>query len=297
MSESEVFSALVNKAMAASGHGHMRPVIEKELLHYDILFSLDREGLLDLLTFQGGTCLRLCYGSTRYSEDLDFVGGKDFNSQRLMSMKACLEHYIGRRYALEVDVKEPRDLRDEPEYASLNIDKWRISVTTAPGQRQLPRQRIKIEVANVPACSRVPRSLRTNYDFLPDGYGDTLVMSETLDEIMADKLVSLVNARHYVRHRDIWDLRWIKQNGAGIRRDWVRNKIKDYRITDFESRLENLWLDLPNIVHGESFQSEMARFLPMDVQERTFRKGKFCDFLAGEIRSMLDDIRISAGDP
>ena len=293
MSEPKNFSELVNMAMTGSGHGHMRPVIEKELLHYDILFSLDREGLLDPLTFQGGTCLRLCYGSTRYSEDLDFVGGLDFNSRRLMSMKDCLEQYIGRCYELEVDVKEPRDLRNEPEYAWLNIDKWRISVTTAPGRRHLPRQRIKIEVANIPAYSRVPRSLLTNYDFLPDGYGDTLVMSETLDEIMADKLVSLVNTRHYVRHRDIWDLRWLKQKNALIRHDWVRNKIKDYRITDFESRLESLWRDLPDIVHGDGFKSEMARFLPMEVQERTFIKDKFRDFLAGEIREMLNDLRES----
>ena len=291
MPKTDDFSALVNRAMAASGHAHMRPVIEKELLHYDIIFSLDREGLLDLLTFQGGTCLRLCYGSARYSEDLDFTGGMDFNRQRLMSMKDCLEQYIGSRYALEVDVKEPRDLKDEPEYSSLNIDKWRISVTTAPGQRHLPRQRIKIEIANVQSYSRVPRSLRSNYDFLPDGYGDTLVMAETLDEIMADKLVSLVNSRRYVRHRDVWDLRWLKQNGAKISHDLVRNKIKDYRISDFESRVEDIRNRLSDIVHSDGFQSEMTRFLPVDVQERTLQKNKFCDFLASEIREMLDDIR------
>ncbi len=294
MSDPMNFSALVNKAMAVSGHGQMRPVIEKELLHYDILFSLDREGLLDLLTFQGGTCLRLCYGASRFSENLDFVGGRDFDSRRLMTMKDCLEHYIGRRYELDVRVQEPRELKNEPEYAKLNIDKWRISVTTAPGQRHLPMQRIKIEVANIPAYSHVPRSLRTNYDFLPDGYGDTLVMSETLDEIMADKLVSLVNTRHYVRHRDIWDLRWLKHKGALIRYDWVQNKIKDYRITDFESRLEKLWRDLPDIVHGDGFLAEMARFLPMDIQERTFRKEKFRDFLVCEIKDMLANIRLSA---
>lgn len=285
------FSALVNKAMTQFGHVHMRPVIEKELLHYDILFSLDRNGLLDLLTFQGGTCLRLCYGASRFSEDLDFVGGPDFNSSRLLSMKDCLEHYIGRRYELEVSIKEPRDLRTEPEYAWLTVDKWRISVTTAPGRRHLPRQRIKIEVANIPAYSRIPRSLQTNYDFLPDGYGDTLVMAETLDEIMADKLVSLVNTRHYVRHRDIWDLRWLKQKGAIIRHEWVNNKLRDYRVTDYESKLENLQRELPVIVHGDAFKSEMARFLPMDVQERTFRKDKFRDFLANEIKEMLDDVR------
>jgi predicted nucleotidyltransferase component of viral defense system len=79
----EEFDALVERAMAASGHAHMRPVIEKELLHYDILHSLDRHRLLDRLVFQGGTCLRLIYGAPRFSEDLDFVGGTDFATAHL----------------------------------------------------------------------------------------------------------------------------------------------------------------------------------------------------------------------
>ena len=43
------FNELVERAMAVPGRTHMRPVIEKELLHYDILFVLDKEGLLDHL--------------------------------------------------------------------------------------------------------------------------------------------------------------------------------------------------------------------------------------------------------
>lgn len=53
------FSTLVDMAMQDPSRKAMRPVIEKELLHFDILFALDQEGLLDMLTFQGGTCLRL----------------------------------------------------------------------------------------------------------------------------------------------------------------------------------------------------------------------------------------------
>ena len=55
MIDSVDFTELANLAMAGAGRGHMRPVIEKELLHYDILFGLDSAGLLDELTFQGGT--------------------------------------------------------------------------------------------------------------------------------------------------------------------------------------------------------------------------------------------------
>ncbi len=36
---SEDFNALVERAMLVGNRAHMRPVIEKELLHHDILFA------------------------------------------------------------------------------------------------------------------------------------------------------------------------------------------------------------------------------------------------------------------
>lgn len=69
--EPEDFAKLVNMAMKDPGRKAMRQVIEKELLHFDILFALEREGLLDMLTLRGGTCLRLCAGSPRFSEVID----------------------------------------------------------------------------------------------------------------------------------------------------------------------------------------------------------------------------------
>ena len=281
------FADLVNRAMIQADRSHMRPVIEKELLHYDILFGLDRDGLLDELTFQGGTALRLCYGSQRFSEDLDFAGGWDFSSARLEGIKASLEGYIGRRYGLEVSVREPAEFEDDAGYRGLHVDTWQLSIIAAPTRPDIPRQRIKLEVSNVEAYSREPRPLNVNYDFLPDGYGDTLVLTETLDEIMAGKLVSLVNTQRYVRHRDIWDLRWLKQQGAVVNPEWVANKIRDYRIDDYSDKLEDMQHRLPEIVHGEGFANEMNRFLPGDVQARTLKKPKFLDFLVNEIDGLL----------
>ncbi|MBF4248549.1 nucleotidyl transferase AbiEii/AbiGii toxin family protein, partial [Vibrio anguillarum] len=86
---------------------------------------------LDKLTFQGGTSLRLCYGGNRFSEDLDFAGGKDFSSAMLADMKHCIEKYIGERYGLEVTVKEPKDLKQDHKYSELSIDKWQIAVVTS----------------------------------------------------------------------------------------------------------------------------------------------------------------------
>lgn len=155
MSKQVEFDALVEEAIRQGELANLRPVVEKELLHYDILFCLSEAGLLKSLTFQGSTSLRLCYSSNRFSEDLDFAGGPDFCSANLAQMKDCIEDYLGKRYGLEVTVKEPNELRVEPEYAEVKADKWQISVTTAPARKDLPRQRIKIEVANIPAYTPV----------------------------------------------------------------------------------------------------------------------------------------------
>lgn len=284
------FDALVDRAMRDPHVAQMGPVVRKELLHYDILFSLHRSGMLDDLVFQGGTSLRLCYGSRRYSEDLDFVGGREFSSAALKDMKSCLEDYLGARYGLEVMVKEPPVLREEPDYAALKVDKWQISIVTSPGRRDLPRQRIKIEVANIPAYTREVLPLKKNHPYLPDGYDDILITVESLNEIMADKLVSLAAAGH-VRHRDIWDLSWLQQQGAGIRPDLVESKIDDYGVTGYPALIDNIIDQCPSIIAGDSFKNQMRRFLPTDIHEQSLGSDRHREALTRAIAGLYTELK------
>ncbi len=290
---SEDFKALVDMAMKEARHIHMRPVIEKELLHYDILFALDKEGLLERLTFQGGTLLRLCYGAQRFSEDLDFAGGKAFNRSNLINLKKCIEKYVGERYGFEVSVKEPKDLASELINENIKVEKWQVSVTISPGIRDIPKQKIKIEVINVPAYTKTLKTLRKNYDFLPDGYSDIFIPCETLKELYADKIISLVNTEKYVRYRDIWDLRWIKQQGTMLNMEFVKNKISDYNISNFNEKLNTMIRKLHAIIRSDDFRMQMSRFTPLDVQERTLKNEKFYDYLTEEITNLLNDVKVS----
>lgn len=285
------FNALIEKAMQMEGRAHMRPVIEKELLHYDILFALDKEGLLDKLTFQGGTLLRLCYGSQRFSEDLDFAGGKSFNKTDLINLKECIEKYIGGRYGFEVSVKEPKELELEKINANITVEKWQVNVVTSPDLRNTPKQKIKIEIINVPAYTSVPKTLIKNYDFLPDGYSDIFIPCETLDEIYADKIISLVNTEKYIRHRDIWDLRWIKQQNAALNMDFIKNKISDYDIENFNEKINSMLQKISSIIHGEDFRSQMSRFIPFDAQKKTLLNAKFYDHLTDELINLLNVVK------
>jgi predicted nucleotidyltransferase component of viral defense system len=287
------FAQLVAEAMKNPDVAHMRPVIEKELLHFDLLYALDQGGLLDNLVFQGGTSLRLCYGGSRFSEDLDFAGGPDFTSHQLADIKQCLEDYLSSRYGLEVTVKEPNSLRREPEYADIKIDKWQIGITTSPEKRDIPKQKIKLEVANITAHTSHALPLQVHYDFLPPGYGDLLVMVETSNEIMADKLIALPSNTRYVRNRDIWDLAWLAQRGCTVDADLVRAKVDDYKhdMDTYLQHVDSLLERLPGIVAGKDFIGEMQRFLPVDAFDRTMANPKFQGYLQSALGNLFDTVQ------
>lgn len=63
-----LFDQLVDVALRTRADlSPLRPVVEKELLHHDILREVSEAGLLSGLTFIGGTCLRalLWLGATQ----------------------------------------------------------------------------------------------------------------------------------------------------------------------------------------------------------------------------------------
>ncbi|MGB3801491.1 MAG: nucleotidyl transferase AbiEii/AbiGii toxin family protein, partial [Lewinella sp.] len=49
-----------------------REFLLREYLQYEILTIIFTSKFAHRYTFLGGTCLRICYGTDRFSEDLDF---------------------------------------------------------------------------------------------------------------------------------------------------------------------------------------------------------------------------------
>ncbi|MCY4476948.1 MAG: nucleotidyl transferase AbiEii/AbiGii toxin family protein [Gammaproteobacteria bacterium] len=282
-------SALTDRAMQDRQVAHMRAVIQKELLHYDILYCLEQANLLGELVFQGGTSLRLCYGADRYSEDLDFAGGQDFSSAQFAVLKDRVETQVGGRYGLEVTVKEPKPHKSSR--SGVNVDQWRVSIVTNPGRSDAPKQRIHIEIADVPAYTSEVRKLRANYEFLPDGYTDLLVVVESLDEIMADKLLALAASRKRVRHRDIWDLAWLRQRGAEVRPDLVKRKVADYGVEAYPALMDALIEKVPSIIGGKPFREEMKRFLPEDRYQGSFGNPRAERYLTATILELYRELK------
>ena len=104
------------------------PIVEKELIHYDIIRALDESRWLDGLTFQGGTCLRLCYGAVRYSEDLDFTTALDLEESDLAGFRELLSDSLRSKYDVGVRVKDPKKIKHFEGGGSMK--RWQVVVDT-----------------------------------------------------------------------------------------------------------------------------------------------------------------------
>ena len=292
------FNELVERAMLKPSLQGSRHVVEKELFHYDILFTLEREGYLNSLVFRGGTCLRLCYNALRFSEDLDFAGGSDFENADLKNLASALMDHLSGKYGLEVEVKSPRGRKKPSESAIVSVDKWQIGIVTKPERPDLPRQRIKIKVANVSSHTDELRTLRRNYDFLPDGYDKFFLRVEKMEEILADKLVAFPMAlATHIRYRDIWDLAWLHQQNAALRSDLVEKKIADYAISDFDSALRAALSRIPEIVKTDKFKEELTRFLPKQVMDTASARDDYSRYLRSVTVELFEKLQRGLSGP
>ncbi len=282
------FRDLARRAVSASGYGGLERVVEKEILHYDILHALFRSGFLAGLVFHGGTALRLCHGGERLSEDLDFCAGDGFQAEKAAALATEVQRYVSGRYGLRVRISEPKARA----HAGVRVWRWWIRVETEPEHSDVPWQRIKLEVADVPSQTNEPRSLARNYDVIPDGYAANVVRVETREGILADKLVAFPTALPtYVRWRDIWDVHWLRNRRVGADAALVRTKVRDYRIDDFDRRLAAAVEQVPGLVHSGGLGEKLGNFMPADLAGRTVRNQVWLGAVATEFRELLADLQ------
>ena len=231
----------------------LRPAVEKEILHQDILRTLNKAGFLKKLTFMGGTCLRTCYEFARLSEDLDFSGGFDFKKDELLGIGSILQKAIWEKYNLNVKIYDP--IKEAG-----NTHTWKIKIITSPERPDLPQQQINIDVCMLPSYEPQPVMLK-NYYGLEFGTSGLIIMAESLVEIFADKIIALALRPNRVKNRDLWDIYQLKTRNISLSIKLVKQKLNDRRIEfDYFHKLYSQRLSDLKLRHQE-FLNEMNRFL------------------------------------
>ena len=270
-----LFDQLVNEAIKhTSDLTSLKMVVEKELLHHDIIREMSRAGLLEKLIFMGGTCLRACYGSNRLSEDLDFTGGHNFNKSSLEQLADVLQKQLYKKYGLHIEISEPKR-------ETGNVDTWKIKIITRPEQRSLPQQRINIDICAVPSYDKKTSVLRNHYG-VDMGTGNLLLQIESREEIFADKIIAFALRPNRLKNRDLWDIAWLTQQGIQLPTDLVSKKIIDHKQEPsvFADKLQIRKEELTSSPSLEdAFNKEMRRFLPPSIVKSSIDSDKFWEYI------------------
>ena len=174
----------------------------QELLQHFVLASLSRAGFFSVGGFHGGTCLRILYGTGRFSEDLDFIlkePATDFRWGPFLEQVRSDCEVDGIRFEVQ---ERPRS-DTAVNKAFLKTDSiGQILVLDLPFVRERPRKiRIRLEIdVNPPLGSR----FETRYITFPL---TAAITTQTLESGFATKSHALL-CRGYTKGRDWYDLLW-----------------------------------------------------------------------------------------
>jgi len=282
-----LFDRLVDQALInQKEYSSLRFVIEKELFHHDILRIMSGAGLLQSLTFIGGTCLRDCYGSNRLSEDLDFTGGADFNRETLSNLADILEQSFIRKYGFPVKVSEP--VKEQG-----NVDTWKIRIQTRPKVDHLPSQKIHIDICALASYEREPRMLLNHYG-VDMGTGGLIIQAQSQKEILADKYIALGLRPNRIKNRDLWDIVWLNQLKVKVSSKLIKLKLVDHRV-ERNFYIKKMDLRVASILNDpivyEDFKKEMSRFLPLHLVQETVGSFDFWKYLSNLIHDEWKNIK------
>jgi len=253
-------------------------VRKSELLQLILLDNLYAQSGSERIIFQGGTALRWIYNGLRFSEDLDFVTdlpGKDVENILATTFQktqmACIAQF-------------------------------------GPGQSEFKnksgrKQAIKTFFIFCPQAQRERIAVKLEFDFLKSGhkpqfqkfilrdlssvvglitegkliipYSSSIILAETPDEILSDKIRALYERKH-IKGRDIYDI-WSISTQLKVFPNWgtVREKLEMYQTPFALTRAINYFQQRKSTssILG-ALKSDLPRFLPQNVisihQEKNF---------------------------
>ena len=175
-----------------------------------MLYGISREReLYNGIVFKGGTALRKCYFKEyRFSQDLDYTCRKELPPDRLEPLirNACRNaaHMSGVGFEL-VEFKKLREVSGEEAFNA------RVEYR-GPSNPSSSLPRIQFDLTYYEEVVLPPED-RKIFHFYTDSLRGARAWSYSLDEILAEKMRSVLQQRKRVpRPRDFYDLWWVLKN-------------------------------------------------------------------------------------
>lgn len=249
--------------------GITRPVILnflKEYLQYLVLSSIYNHKNFKKLVFKGGSCLRICFGLPRLSEDLDFDYDQDwFSPSWLKDLERFLTSEIKSKYFPYLETKKQGKGRLYLKFPLL----YRLKMAQKPESDKLY---VKIETES-------PIAPQARFELTPiSQFGfNFMTYHYDLSTLMAGKIHAILYRLWFkgkkqeidIKGRDFYDLFWffknqVKPNWPMLKKTTLINNERELKAI-LKERIEKfitpqkLTYDLRNFIADQEFVSDFSQ--------------------------------------
>jgi predicted nucleotidyltransferase component of viral defense system len=257
-------------------------VKQSEVLQLLLLNALYSQRGSEKVIFQGGTALRWVYNGQRFSEDLDFVTPMASSGiERLLrkttsaALNSCIAQFGPGRS--EFQIKPGRKtafkaffiFRPETQRERIAV-KLEFEQLKSDWQPEMGRHVFQ----DLPLVAGL---IGGGQLILP--YASSLILAETLEEILSDKIRALFE-RRFIKGRDIYDIALLVHQ-RGVKPDWerTRNKLCMYRMPFVPARPAGHFLTREAANEARAaIETDLPRFLPQPIY-REYQNNKFRQLL------------------
>lgn len=205
---------------------------EKEYIQYIFLNAISKYS--GNFVFKGGTCLRICFGLERASEDLDFSTTLQLNEIKEIVVK-CLKDFelLNIPYKIYSEKEFKENLRVEVRFQGPLFNGNQSSSNT-----------LKIDFNKQKVQNKVAKVVQKLFSDVP--LFTLVVLDEK--EILAEKIRTLVNR---AEPRDLYDIWMLLNKGIKIDKNLLKEKLKEEK-----SKISNL--KLPS---KEEYERDLKNFI------------------------------------
>lgn len=168
---------------------------------------------------------------------------------------------------------------------------WKLKIQTRPKQPDLPKQRINIDICMIQSHEPKPMMLRNFYG-VDMGTAGLILQAESREEIFADKIIAFALRPNRIKHRDLWDMAWLQQQGVTLPLELVFLKLQDRKqeIAYFLNLLNERDQMLQRGLLENDFRAEMRRFLPSDLVAQTAEQPVFWTYLINLVHEQCQKV-------
>lgn len=188
-----------------------------EVMQQIALAGLYRGGFFNKAAFYGGTCLRIFYGVSRFSEDMDFSLLEPDETFRLENY---FESIIREFNALgkEVEILKKEKITNTNVESAFLKDNTAIYNVRFRTEKQI---KIKIEVDIVP-----PQGFSTEYKLLLQPFS-FMCRCYSLPDLFAGKMHALLfrTWKNRVKGRDWYDFEWFVRNNTLLNFEHLKQRV------------------------------------------------------------------------